>query len=339
MRLVAYTLGLALVTTAAACSRPAPAAEPPPPARAVQVAPAELRARLVGEEIVGTVRARHSATLAPTVTGTVRDVHVTLGSRVRKGDVLVRLSAREIDARLDQARAVWAHARLERDRALTLQQANAIPRAAVDNALSQFRVAEAAADEAGTMAAHTVLRAPFDGVVTSKSVSVGDTAMPGQPLLIVEQPDELRFEAPVPEASAQALPSGRRVEVRFDTIAAPVVGTVAEISPTADPASRTVTVKLDLPRVDQLHAGIFGRMILPAEEARAIAVPSSGLIHRGQLDEVFVVEGGVAHLRLVKTGRAHDGMVELVSGVDPGERVVVSDAAQLVDGQAVRGLP
>jgi len=129
----------------------------------------------------------------------------------------------------------------------------------------------------------------------------------------------------------------RRLRVS-STACAPIVGTVAEVSPTADPSSRTVTVKLDLPPSSGLHAGLFGRMVLPATEARAIAVPASGLVRRGQLDEVFVVEADVARLRLVKTGRAHDGLVELVSGVEPGERIVTSDAAELIDGQPVRSI-
>jgi membrane fusion protein, multidrug efflux system len=327
---------LALAGSLGACDGHAAAATAALPSRSVRIEPARLNARATGEEVVGTVRSRHSATLAPTVTGTVKEVRVAVGSPVRAGQVLVRLSAREIDAKLDQARAVFAHAKLESDRAEALKAANAIPTAQLDAARAQLHIAEAAQDEASTMAEHTVVRAPFSGVVTAKATSVGDTAMPGQPLLVVEQPDALRFEASVPETEAHALAPGRRLEVRFDALEHPVVGTVAEVSPTADPASRTVTIKLDLPPAPALHSGLFGRMVLPSGEAHAVAVPASALVRHGQLEELYVVSAGTARLRLVKTGRAHDGIVELVSGVDDGELIATSDVALLVDGQPVR---
>lgn len=330
---------VALASSLAACRHPAPVPSANLlPARAIHVAAAAVSARSAGEEVIGTVRARRSATLAATMTGTVGAVLVHLGSRVRSGDVVVRLSAHEVDAKLDQARALYAHAKLENDCALALADAKAIPTAQVDAARSQLDVAQGTQAEASALAAHTELRAPFDGVVTAKSVNVGDTAVPGQALLVIEQPEHLRFEASVPEANSLALTSGRRFEVRIDTIAQVISGVVAEIGPTADPASRTFTIKLDLPPTAGLHAGQFGRMTMPTTEAHALVVPSTALVRHGQLEEVFIVERERAWLRLVKIGRDHDGLVELQSGVDAGELVATSDVAQLIDGQPVRSI-
>ena len=188
------------------------------------------------------------------------------------------------------------------------------------------------------MADHTVIRAPFAGVVSAKLANVGDTAMPGQTLLILEDPRALRLEATVPEIAAKAMRTGQTVAVLIDGAQRPVTGTVAEISPAADPMSRTVLAKIELPADPSLHPGLLGRLLLPASpgEARSVVVPSGTVVRRGQLEEVFVVDRGRARLRLVKTGRVKgDGATEILSGLADGETVVTSDLADLVDGQPV----
>ena len=266
----------------AACSplTNAAAAAPSDSTVPVRVARASEVRRAVGEEITGTVRAARSATLAPMVMGTVAEVRAALGDQIHAGDVLVRLSAREIDARLAQAEAVYAQAKLERDRSVMLRDKEAIPEAQADAALSHFHVAEAAQAEARTMVEHTFIRAPFAGVVTAKLVEVGDVAIPGRPLLAIEAPEHLRFEAMVPEAAAQALGRGDRLVVSIGgagtaVSGAKVIGTVTQISPSADLASRTVLIKLDLPRGTHARPGMFGRVASTTHDRAAVAVPQA----------------------------------------------------------------
>jgi len=329
-----WLLAMVLLGTACGAER-APKPAPAPATRAVRVARAELTSRPTIAEVIGTIRAVRSATIASTLGATVAEVRVTVGSALRPGDVLVRLSAREIDARLARAKAVYALAKLDRDRAAKLLAQTAISPAQYDSALAQFRVAEAAQAEASTLAEHTILRAPFAAVVTTKLVNVGDTAMPGQPLLVVEAPDSLRLEARVPEAFARGLAIGQRHPVRVDGLDHELVGIVGEIDPAADPATRTVSVKLDLPREPALRSGRFGRLILASGATDAVTVAATAIVRRGQLEAVFVVDGGIARLRLVRTAREHDGVIEVVSGLTGGEAVAVSDVPQLVDGQPV----
>jgi RND family efflux transporter MFP subunit len=261
---------------------------------------------------------------------------VSLGTRVTAGEVLARISASEIDAKLDQARALYERRKVDLARAKKLADDGALAPAVYDAALTEFRVAEAQQSEASAMADHTVLRAPFAGVVTSKVANAGDTAMPGQPLLVIEDPSALRLEATPPEAAARTLTQGQTVPVRIDGLGRDLVGTVAEISPAADPASRTVLTKVDLPGDPRVHSGLFGRLLLAASrEAQSVVVPETAIARHGQLESVFVVEGGVAHLRLVRTGREHDGAVEVLSGLGDGEVVVSSDVGTLVDEQPV----
>jgi RND family efflux transporter MFP subunit len=270
--------------------------------------------------------------------GKVQALNVTLGRRVQTGDVLVRISADEIGAKLDQAEALYAQAKVDHDRAQGLLNKDAIPKAQYDAAAAAFRVATARRAEAAAMAGHTVLRAPFAGVVSAKLANVGDTAMPGQPLLVLDDPTALRLEATVPEVAARTLKVGQAVPVRVDGRARELPGTVAEVSPAADPMSRTVLAKVDLPRDPALHPGLLGRLILPSSsgQARSVLVPSVTVVRRGQLEEVFVVDRGRARLRLVKTGRVtNDGATEILSGLGDGEPVIASDIAEIVDGQPV----
>ena len=244
-------------------------------------------------EVVGTVRAVRSATIAPLISGTVAEVRVGLGSSVRAGDVLVRLSAREIAARLEQSRAVSALAKRERDRADDLEGAGShLPAPSTTrpwrSRISPRRESPRRAPRPSSL----VLRAPFAGVITAKLANAGDTAMPGQALLVLEAPTALRFEARVPEAAVDRLTLGASVPVRIDGLEQELEGRVAEIQPAADDATRTRLVKVDLPQVNGLRSGRFGRLLLATGSFPTVTVPAEAVARQGQLETVFVVDSG-----------------------------------------------
>jgi RND family efflux transporter MFP subunit len=293
-------------------------------------------ARVVGEEVVGTIRARDTVEIASTVMGKVTDLRCAPGARVKAGDLIARLSVQELSARLDQARETLAQAALELSRTTKLHTSGAATGAEYDAATSRHRLAQAAQAEAETLAGYATVRAPISGVVTARRANLGDLAMPGRPLCIVEDPSALRFEATVPENLARAFEQTPEIEVRLDMLDAALKTTVAEVSPNADPTSRTVLVKLALPQDPRLRAGAFGRAIVPARQVRALTVPARALVRHGQLEAVFVVSDGGARMRLVRTGRSSGDRVELISGVREGEPVVIDAPDVLVDGQPVR---
>jgi RND family efflux transporter MFP subunit len=169
-------------------------------------------------------------------------------------------------------------------------------------------------------------------VVTRKLADVGDLAMPGKPLLEIEAPTSLRFEADLPEAILDRVKLGAKMPVRLAKV---VEGIVSEISPVADPVSRTFNVKLDLPPTEGLRTGQFGRVSVPVAEVKLLLVPQSAVLKRGQMELIFVAQQGTAALRLVKTGKVLEDRVEVLSGLEEGEQVIVSESAQLTDGQPV----
>jgi len=325
----------ALFAVAGCSSAHAPPSEPPLPTRAVRAEPARTVSRVVGEEVIGTIRARDSVEIAATVMGKVLELHCTLGAHVKAGDTIARLSVQELTARLDQAREALAQADLELARVTRLRASGAIPGAEYDAVASRQRIAAASQAEAAAMAGYAVVRATLGGVVTAKLASTGDMAMPGRPLCVIEDSTSLRFEATVPESLARAFERAPKIAIRLDAVDAEVSATVAEISPNADSASRTVLVKLALPPDPRLRAGAFGRATVPAAEVRALTVAPRAVVRHGQLEAVYVVAGGVARMRLVRTGRSSDGQIEVRSGLVDGELVVVDIADSLVDGQPV----
>jgi RND family efflux transporter MFP subunit len=121
-----------------------------------------------------------------------------------------------------------------------------------------------------------------------------------------------------------------------DTLGDSITGTVAEISPGADPASRTVRVKVDLPETAGLRAGQFGRVAVPVGEATFLFVPFPALVRRGQLEILFVAADGKAQMRLVRTGKETPQGIEILAGLAPGEAVVIEGAGTLRDGQPLQ---
>jgi RND family efflux transporter MFP subunit len=179
------------------------------------------------------------------------------------------------------------------------------------------------------------IRAPFAGTVTEKPVEPGVLATPGAPLLTIEQQAAYRFEAAVEESRIGTIRTGQRITVSIDSFDQDLSGQVSEIVPSVDVASRTFTVKIDLPRDTRLRSGLFGRARFPSGERRATVAPLAAVIERGQLQSVFVVDGKRANARLVTLGERLGDWVELLSGAAAGESVVQTPPSTLTDGATV----
>jgi RND family efflux transporter MFP subunit len=285
------------------------------------------------------VEAAQRAVLSAKVTGVIDSLQAAPGARVSRGEVLATIDAREIRARLDSAVAAQDQAKKDFARIERLLQSGSSTRQEFDAATTRLRTAEAAQVEARTMLQYTEITAPFGGVVTRKLVEVGDLATPGKPLLEMENSSLLRFECEIPEALIDRVQMGAELPVAVDAAGLTLTGQVSEIAPSASAGSRTFLVKLDLPPAEKLRAGQFGRVRVPVRERPAVLVDEGAVVRRGQIESVFIIGEGVARLRLVKTGRRHDGQVEIISGLSGGEKVASKDAHLLGDGAAVEVAP
>ena len=316
------------------------------PAAATMPAPVNVRAARVEavtlpltQTLTATVRPLERATLAARVMGSVTAADFTVGQTVKAGDLLLTLTAAEIPARLAQARAALAQAEREAAREAALVKQNAT---AADSALAaedRRRIAAAAVNEAEALLAYTRITAPFAGTITQKLVDSGDLAAPGTPLLVVEATDQLRAEIQVPEAFT-ALPLGTAILIQLAPDTAPVSANLGEFSAAADPATRTRLAKLTLPAAPPARSGQFVRVLWPVGETTSLLIPSSALTAFGQMERVFVVGAdNRAVLRLVKSGATRADRVEILAGLDDGERVIVAPPASLREGQTLAILP
>jgi RND family efflux transporter MFP subunit len=329
-----------LAASGGACHRaPTPQAPAALPPVSVQLTSVEAHGLMATEEVVGTVRPKLRAAVEAKLAGRIEALLVVPGQAVKQGDTLAALDAREVKARLDSAQAIRDQAAQDLDRIRKLVKDGAATASELDSAQARQKVAAAAVTEAETMLGHARVVAPFDGVITRKLADVGDLATPGRPLVEIEDPAHLRFEADVPEALLDRLQLGARLPVRVSPRKDPIEGAVSEIAPVAEAVSRTYLVKLDLPVVTGLRAGQFGRVAVPTGESSVAHVPASAVIQRGQLEYVFVAEGGKAQLRLIRTGKRFGADVEVVSGLNAGEKIVSADPAKVQDGQPLEAKP
>jgi RND family efflux transporter MFP subunit len=331
-------LGMApLAALLAACGgRDGVDAEARPAEAAVSVGVVAARTEVRTHALPGTVHPQDKAVIAAKLMATVDRADVVIGQPVEEGEVLVTLAAGEIVAQVEQAQAGLAQLErnLERERALLAQSATTAE--AVRTLEDEIRQARARLMEAQTMEGYTRIRAPFDGIITSKEVRRGDLALPGVPLLNIEGKGNREVHVQVPD-SLMSLPLGAAVEIEANGILFP--GVLAEWSPAADPASRTRLAKLSVPQGADVRSGQYVRVNWPAREATALWMPLEALAPMGQLQRVFTLNNAEVRLQLVKTGPVREGYVQVLSGLNDGDRVVLASPATLRDGQPAKVQP
>ena len=365
-RILSFIIAGAVVVAGAACS--GPSSDPATPARAdtapreggrppvaVSVAPASRAHFQESVEIVGTLAPKFSADVQSEVTGTVTAVYVTEWVPVRKGDRLARLDTTETEAGIAALKAMEAQARVgesrakrEYERAQQLQKYGLITPQAFDDAKSAVDAAEAAtaASQAQTRTAEarlakSTLLAPISGVVALRAVNVGDRVenMGGSgPLFRIVDNRLLDLTVSVPSSRLSSVKVGQPID--FTTDALPgrsFTGKVMFINPAIDPASRSAKVVVEVPNPDgQLKGGAFvkGRIVV-ASRPGILQVPREALLNwnlEQQTADVFLARGDKAEKRVVKTGQSNGVTVEVVSGIEAGDPVVVRGGFSLQPG-------
>jgi RND family efflux transporter MFP subunit len=188
---------------------------------------------------------------------------------------------------------------------------------------------------ASVMRSYSEISAPFAGVITEKKVEPGQMATPGSPLVTIEKTGAYRLEAPVEESMLGSIHLGQNVSVVLESAHQTVTGKITEIVPAVDPSSRAFLVKASLPSSPLVRSGLFARLRVPRGSHQAVVIPADAILHRGELQSVFVVEDGIARARMITAGKRQDAQVEILSGLNAGEKVVFPRPANLTDGAKV----
>lgn len=309
------------------------------PQKAIQASVVEAKHTSVPirVEVTGQVAPIFQATLSSRIQGTINTLLVREGSKVSKGQTLIQLDSRDLQAELARVSAEIENAKAHLDRMNQLYIQDAVSKQELENATRAYRVAEASRNAVEAQLSYTTVKAPFDGVITEKHVEAGELASPGHPLLKMEDPLHLRLEATVAEGDLRSVSRGDKIPVSIDALGGqPVNGTVSQILPAGDPRTHTFMVKVDLPKTVGLKTGMFGRFQLDKGEAQTMLVPSTAVVERGELTSLYVVGADqIARLRWVKVGRRFERQAEILSGLNESERVL-TDGSRGVDGAAVQ---
>jgi len=312
---------------------------------------------------VGNIVADNIAEISTRVAGKITGVKVKEGQSVKRGQILLTIDASDILAQsnavgeqVKQAEQAYRSAlanyeavKKTYERYQSLLRENAITQQEFDQIKAQYDSARAQLEQAkaGISAAqfqrkavlsnleYTTVRAPFDGYVSQKRVDVGDLASPGVPLLVVEKPP-YQLEVNLPETYAGKIKVGDTYPVYVEAINRTIQGKVSEVSPSIDPITRTFKVKLKL-EDGNLKSGMYAKLLLP-ERLNVVLVPESAIFRRFDFTGVWVVKpDNTLELRFVKLGEKRGDMVEVLSGLNGDESIVVEGIERACDGCKVGG--
>lgn len=290
------------------------------------------------ESAVGTIKPVHEVAVASKIMAVIEQLPVTAGQPVTAGEVLAVLDddtlaarLRQAEAAVDAARAAAERATLDLGRAERLRAQNVVTQAELDAATAAERATQAdlqranqAVEEARVMLGYAQLTSPINGVVVDRRAEAGDTAVPGQVLLTLYDPDEMQMVASVREGLVTRLEVGQEVPARLENLDLDCHATVREIVPESQAVSRTFQVKVSGPCPPGVTSGMFGRISIPLDDESLLVIPERAIRRVGQLSMVELVDDGHVVRRAVRVGRQIDGQREILAGLEEGDRVLVT---------------
>lgn len=323
------------------------------------VAPVQYREVEQTYSVEGLVEATRQSTVSAQIGGRIKEINFDVGSRVNKGQVILRIDERETaqalagsNAQVLQAQATLQNAKATYERSKQLFEQKFISQSALDKAQADYQVAraQAAASEAGAGQAslahgYSAVVAPYSGVVAARLVEVGEMVMPGKPMMVGFDPAEMRVVVSVPQyklpdigthpkvmvevppqGGRLGVPNGSAVTLEQPSLRLWVKAASTTVQPLADARTHSTLVRVDLPANEAgVYPGMFVRAHFVVGKASRLVIPGSAVLHRSEVVAVYVVdEKGGVKLRQVRLGEASaDGAVEVLAGLNPGEQVAL----------------
>lgn len=293
-------------------------------------------------DAVGTILADASAMLRTEVPGQVVERHFEDGQSVAKGDPLFSIEATVLEAEANEARANVDQSDAAYKRAQELVKNQLVSATEFDTARANYNVSVARLHSAESRLSKTVIRAPFDGFVGLRRINVGDYATIGQELVNVVRLNPLRVDFSVPETLLSRIQPGQKIAVTVGAFRGEVFhGEVTAIDPQIDVTGHSMAIRARLPNDGlTLRPGLFAQVAVSlAVNPNAIMVPEQAIWPIGNNKIIYVIKEGIANQRVVQLGDRKPGWVEVLSGLDAGEEIVVVGQMKLFPGAAVRTIP
>jgi RND family efflux transporter MFP subunit len=312
-------------------------------------------------ETSGTVKAKTISDVASRVMGTVTAVNVREGDTVTQGQELVTIENKDLleklkaaQAAADEAKRALEAARADKqlaeatysrykklydDKAVSGQEMDQIENqrtvaaAEYSRARSASRRAMAAVAETKVAAGYSKIVSPTNGIVTRKDIDVGSMAVPGTVLMVVEDVSALEVDAQIDEHLVENVKLDVPADISIASIGAKLRAPVTTIVHAVDPMSRSYLVKISIPSDKLLKTGLYAKVLIPIGRKTAMLVPAKSIVEKGQLVGVYAVdENNIVAYRLIRTGKKFDDSVEVLSGLSEGQRIIVENVQNAVDG-------
>lgn len=306
----------------------------------LSVATVQYREVLQTYRVDGLVEATHQSTVSAQIAGRVKEILFDIGDRVKQGQVIVRIDEREASQALAgsqgqvlQAQASLQNAKATYERAKQLFAQKFISQAALDKALADYQAAQgqaaaiqANAGQAALAHGYTSVIAPYAGVVATRLVEVGEMVMPGKPLMTGFDPADLRVVVNVPQYKLADVGGQPDVRVEVPALNRWIKAASVTVQPVADARTHSTLVRVYLPANEAgIYPGMFVRAHFVTGKANKLVIPSQAILRRGEVVGTYVVDGkGGKQLRQVRLGEGGaDGMVEVLAGLNPNEKVAL----------------
>lgn len=294
------------------------AAEPLP---VITVKPHAVDLAFPAESLVEAVQ---QATVGARIAGRVLEVKADAGQSVKKGDVLMRIDAREAAEAARAAEAQYANAKVSYDRTKSLVTQKFMSSATLDKARADLDAAAANRAAAGAGQSHATIVAPMTGIIARRHAEMGDMATPGKPLFTLYQPGTLRVTASIPQYRLKAMRDVKTARVEFPELGKWVDAVKVQVLPTADAATHVSQVRVTLPDVPEATPGMFARVHFITGQSEKLTVPASAVLRRGEVAAVYVqAADNRLSLRQLRLGDAvGQGEIEVLAGLSAGDKVV-----------------
>jgi RND family efflux transporter MFP subunit len=290
--------------------------------------------QVVSHTYTGTLEGERQAVIRAKLSETVQKVHVREGQTVKENDLLISLDKTGPSSQYTQTQALYQNAQKNYEKMDFLFKQGAISETQFDGAKTDFEVKEASFDAVSRLVDIT---APISGTITAVPVDNGNQVMVGQVLATVATTARLRLKFGVNPEDLSTFVVGAEVVVSSQSVPDSARGKVVAVASSADLATRTFQVEAMVENAQGLYRpGMFVRVsAVKARLTGVIAIPSSAVVVLDGKPNVFVVQGGVAHKRVVELGTDLDGHIIVTSGLTPGDSLVTLGQSYLDDGFAV----
>jgi len=287
---------------------------------------------------VGSIFSNESVIIKPEVSGKINFIGFEEGEHVGKGKILFQLDAELLDAEYQEVKANFDYANLQYERAKRLKKDGVIPVEEFDERLRAYLNAKSRLNTLATRLRKHKLTAPFSGRVGSRMVSIGDYVAVGTPLVHIEDLSLVKVEFYIPQRFMQKIKNGQLVRIVVEPLSEIYEGTIYLIDPRVDPETRSAVVRAKVKNPDEvLRPGMFCTVTIVIEKKEAaLMVPEEAVVSRGEKQFLYLTEEGKAVIRQVSLGLFSEWKVEIVSGLNPAEQVVVSGIQKLAPGVPVK---